>query len=341
MAVDQMKKIVTFGEIMLRLSPPAYQRLSQTASFDVTYGGAEANAAVTLANFGAPVSFISRLPENDLAAAAIGQLNLFRVKTDQIIFGGDRLGIYFLEPGAGRRNGKVIYDRQHSAMATIQSGMLDWNEIFKDAGWFHWTGITPAISASAATVIKEAVHSARRNGLIVSCDLNYRSALWKYGKSPVEVMPELIRSCDVLIADPEASEKMLGIESENHQKDFASFVKELQRTFPNLQTIATTLRHSTDAGQLLLTGMMQQRKELIQGKPHTISQVVDRVGSGDAFAGALIFGLMHFEGNDQKILDFAIASAVLKHSIPGDFNRVSVEEVFALMNGDNGGQIRR
>lgn len=341
MAFDQMKKIVTFGEIMLRLSPPGHQRFTQTDSLDVTYGGAEANAAVTLANFGVPVSFISRLPENDLATAAIGQLNSFGVKTDQIIFGGDRLGIYFLEAGAGQRNGKVIYDRQHSAMATIQSGMLDWNEIFKDAGWFHWTGITPAISASAATVLKEAIGSARNNGLTVSCDLNYRSALWKYGKSPVEIMPELIRSCDVLIADPEASEKMLGIESGNHQQDFTSFVKELQKSFPNLQTIATTLRHSTDAGQLLLTGLLQRRKDLIQGATHTINQVVDRVGSGDAFAGALIFGLMHVEGNDQKILDFAIASAALKHSIAGDFNRVSMEEVLAVMNGDNGGNIRR
>lgn len=334
-----MKKTVAFGEIMLRLSPPGHHRITQTVSLDVTYGGAEANAAVSLANYGAPVSYVSRVPENEIGKAAIQALRLTNVETDSVLFGGDRLGIYFLEMGAGQRSSSVTYDRAHSAMAAIQPGMIDWEKIFKDAGWFHWTGITPAISASAALVCKESIDAARRNGLTVSCDLNYRSSLWKYGKSPVDVMPDLVRDCDVLIADPEAAEKMLGYSAES--ADMESFLKGLQQKFPNLQSVATTLRSASDAGQLVLTAMLLVQKVVLRGKSYCINQIVDRVGSGDAFTGGLIYGMQQFGSDHQRTLDFALASAVLKHSIPGDFNRVSAEEVFALMNGDHGGKVKR
>lgn len=325
---------------MLRLSPPGHQRISQAISLDATYGGAEANTAVSLANYGAPVSFVSRVPDNEVGRAAVQSLRALGVDTAHIHLSGGRLGVYYLEMGAGHRSSKVIYDREFSAMTTIHPGMFDWDEIFKGADWFHWSGITPAISESAASVSREAINAARKNELTVSCDLNYRSALWRYGKDASEVMPDLIRDCDVLIADPEAAEKMLGYASVVGS-GAEQFLKGLQHQFPNLKSIATTLRSSVDAGQLTLTAIMLHQKSIFKGQSYIISQIIDRVGSGDAFTGSLIYGMKQFGGDHQRTLEFALAAAVLKHSVPGDFNRVSAEEVLALINGDHGGKIRR
>lgn len=325
---------------MLRLSPPGHQRIRQAVSLDVTYGGAEANVAVSLANYGASVSFVSRVPDNDIGEAAVQSLSALSVDTSNLLFGGSRLGVYYLEAGAGHRSGKVIYDREFSSMTSIRPGMFDWDKIFDGADWFHWSGITPAISASAADVCREAINSARKNGLTVSCDLNYRSALWKYGKDASEIMPELIRDCDALIADPDASAKMLGYFTEK-EIDAQEFLKDLQQKFSNLKTIATTLRSSSDAGQLTFTALMLNQKSMYKCQSYSISQIIDRVGSGDAFTGGLIYGMKEFGGDYQRTLEFALAAAVLKHTIPGDFNRVSAEEVFALINGDHGGKIRR
>jgi len=334
-----MKKIITFGEIMLRLSTQGHQRFSEARTLDVNFGGAEANVAASLAQFGIPASFVSRIPDNELGVAALRRLRAEGVDVTQVIYGSERMGVYFLEPGEGQRNSKIIYDRESSAMAEIRKGMIDWDEIFKDASWFHFSGITPAISRGAAEACKEAVDAARKNGLIVSCDLNFRATLWKYGKNPAEVMPELVSECDVLVADPEAGEKMLGVSVGNSEAE--TFLKAIADRFPNLKTIATTLRDLTQSEYLVFSGMMFHNKNIFKGQVHHISHVIDRVGAGDAFTAGVVYGLQTFGNDMQRTLDFALAAGCLKHSIPGDFNNVSVAEVTNLMNGDRGRKIRR
>lgn len=334
-----MKKIVTFGEIMLRLCPPGHQRISQAVTLDVTYGGAEANAAVSLAAFGMPVSFVTRVPENDLGKSAIAAVRATGVDVDAVLYGGDRLGVYFLEMGAGPRSSKVIYDRVNSSLATLQPGLIDWESTFSEAGWFHWTGITPAVSETAALSCLEAIHRAKKAGLTISCDLNYRSALWKYGKQASEVIPEMIRSCDVLLCDPESVEKMLGLKLSHSDADV--FLKDIVQHFPNLKTVASTYRKTIHAGHNFWTGSLWHQGKFFQGPVYEITQIVDRVGSGDAFMAGLIYGLLSYQNDPDQIIRFALAASCLKHSVPGDFNRVSVEEVLAVMNGDNGGKVKR
>jgi 2-dehydro-3-deoxygluconokinase len=334
-----MKKIVTFGEIMLRLCPPGHQRINQTVTLDVTYGGAEANAAVSLAAFGIPVSFITRVPENDLGKSAIAAVRATGVDVNSVLYGGDRLGVYFLEMGAGPRSSKVIYDRADSSLATLQPGMIDWQTIFSNAGWFHWTGITPAVSEAAALSCLEAIHNAKKAGLIVSCDLNYRSALWKYGKQASDVIPEMVRSSDVLLCDPESVEKMLGLKLS--PSDAEVFLKEVVQHFPNLRTVASTHRKTIHAGHNFWTGSLWHQGKFFQGPVYEITQIVDRVGSGDAFMAGLIYGLLNYKADAEQIIQFALAASFLKHTVPGDFNRVSVEEVLAVMHGDNGGKVKR
>lgn len=334
-----MKKTVTFGEIMLRLSTENNARFTDASTLEVNFGGAEANVAVSLAHFGLPASFVSRLPDNDLGLAAIKRLRAENVGTSHIIHGDERMGIYFIEPGAGQRNSSIIYDRQGSAMAAIRKGMIDWDEIFKEADWFHWSGITPAISLNAAEVCREAVDAARKNGLSVSCDLNYRATLWKYGKNPSEIMPELVADCDALIADPDAGEKMLGLSPGDASPE--NFLKVTSHNFSNLKIIATTLRDLRMPDRLDFSGMLLHQGRLFKGQVHHISSIVDRVGSGDAFTAGLIYGVKTFAGDYQRTLDFALAAACLKHTVRGDFNIVSIQEVNDLMNGNNGGHIRR
>jgi len=343
------KKVVTFGEIMMRLSPPGFLRFEQARSFDVIYGGGEANVAVSLANFGVPVEYITRLPNNDLGDACLQFLRQYGVGVDKIVRGGDRLGIYFMEMGAVQRASAVIYDRANSAFATIQRGMVDWKGAFADADWFHWTGITPAISAGAADVCLEGAQMAKEMGLTVSCDLNYRAKLWKWGKTASEVMSELVRYCDIAIGNEEDADKVFGIKAPETDvtagkvaaDKYRHVCEELAERFPNLKTVAITLRGSISASHNTWSGVLWDQGEFYIGSTYDITHIVDRVGAGDAFMGGLIYGLRTYGNDRQRALDFAVAASCLKHSIFGDFNMVTVAEVEKLMGGDVSGRVSR
>jgi 2-dehydro-3-deoxygluconokinase len=343
------KRVVTFGEIMLRLSTPSYLRFAQARSFDVTFGGGEANVAVSLANYGVPVDYVTRLPANDLGDACMAFLRQFGVGVDKIVRGGERLGIYFLETGAVQRGSKVVYDRAGSAIATVERGMIDWRTALADADWFHWTGITPAISATTADVCLEAVQMARQMGLTVSCDLNYRRNLWKWGKKAGDVMPELVRHCDVAIGNEEDAEKVFGIRAPEtdviagkvEAEKYRFVCEQLASRFPNLKVIAVTLRGSISASHNTWSAVLWDKGTFYQGASYDITPIVDRVGGGDAFMGGLIYGLRTFGEDRQRALDFAIAASCLKHTISGDFNMVTVGEVEKLMGGDTSGRVSR
>ncbi len=344
-----MKKVVTFGEIMLRLSPPGFKRFSQASTFNVIYGGGESNVAVSLANYGIPSQFVTRLPDNDLGECALMELRKRGVDTSEIARGGERLGIYFLEMGAVSRGSKVVYDRAHSAMSTIEKGMIDWEEIFKDAGWFHWTGITPALSQGAAEACLEAIQIANRMGVTVSTDLNYRKKLWKYGKDPRDVMPALVEGCDIILGNEEDAEKHFGLHPEGvdvtqgHSVDataYLSVLKQLMDMFPRAKKVITTLRGSISASHNSWSGVLYDGEKLYEAPSYEITHIVDRVGGGDSFMGGLIYGLLNYE-NDQDALNYAVAASCLKHTIFGDANLVTVEEVEKLMKGDASGRVSR
>lgn len=345
-----MSKVITFGEIMLRLSTPGYLRFSQAKQLDVNFGGGEANVAVSLANYGIETEFVTRLPENDIAAACVKDLRSYGVGTRHIVYGGDRLGIYFLETGAVARPSKVVYDRAGSSIATIEPGMIDWDKVFEGADWFHWTGITPAISDGAAKVCREAIKAANRLGITVSCDLNYRKNLWKYGKKASEVMPELVEGCDVILGNEEDAEKVFGIKPEGFdvtatageidQTRFRSVGEQLMKRFPRARKVIITLRGSINASHNTWGGVLYDGNTLYQSARYDITHIVDRVGGGDSFMGGLIYGLLTYN-DDQKSLDFAVAASCLKHTITGDFNQVSVKEVETLMKGDGSGRVSR
>ncbi|MGD9049875.1 MAG: sugar kinase [Anaerolineae bacterium] len=342
-------KVVTFGEIMMRLSPPSHLRFGQARSFDLIYGGGEANVAVSLANMGVPVDYVTRLPPNDLGDACIQFLRQFGVGVEKIVRGGDRLGIYFLEMGAVQRGSKVIYDRANSAIATIEPGTIDWRQVFADADWFHWTGITPAISAGAAAVCLEAAQMAKELGLTVSCDLNYRKKLWKWGKQPGEVMPELVDHCDVAIGNEEDADKVFHIKAPETDvtagrvdaDKYRYVCEELARRFPNLRTIAITLRGSLSASHNTWSGVLWDNGSFCIGPMFDITHIVDRVGGGDAFMGGLIYGLRTHPDDPQRALDLAVAASCLKHSFFGDFNLATVDEVEKLVAGDVSGRVSR
>jgi 2-dehydro-3-deoxygluconokinase len=343
-----MKNIVTFGEIMLRLSPPGFQRFVQAHSFDVSFGGGEANVAASLANCGQPVQYVTRLPASDIGDACLNFLRQHGIGTSYVVRGGERLGIYFLETGAVQRGGKVIYDRAGSAIATVEPGMIDWRTVFAGADWFHWTGITPAISEGAAAVCLEAARTAREMGVTVSCDLNYRKNLWKWGKKAGEVMPDLVAQCDVAVGNEEDADKVFGIQAPEAdvtggKVEAAAYVyvcEQLAARFSNLKTIAITLRGSLSASHNTWSGILWHGGEFYTAPKYDIIPIVDRVGGGDAFCGGLIYGLRVY-GDPQRALDFAVAASCLKHSIPGDFNMVSVAEVEKLMGGDVSGRVSR
>jgi 2-dehydro-3-deoxygluconokinase len=342
------KKVVTFGEIMMRLSPPGYQRFAQARSFDVIYGGGEANVAASLANYGVPVDFVTRLPQNPLGEACMRFIREQGVGVDKIVWGGDRLGIYFLEMGAVARSSLVVYDRADSALATIQPGMVDWDSVFADAFWFHWTGITPAISEGAAAVCLEAVKAAKKAGLTISCDMNYRSKLWKWGKTPGEVMPELVGYCDVAIGNEEDAAKVFGIHApdtdvtsgEVDAAKYRTVCEALHERFAGLKTVAITLRGSISASHNTWSGILWDEGDIYVAPTFDITHIVDRVGGGDSFMGGLIYGLLNYESK-QAALNFAVAASCLKHTIFGDFNMVSVSEVEKLMGGDASGRVSR
>ena len=336
---------------MLRLSTPGYLRFGQARQFDATFGGGEANVAVSLANYGIDAAFVTRLPDNDIAKSCLKDLRSYGVDTSRIIFGGDRLGIYFLETGAVARPSKVVYDRAGSSIATIQPGMIDWKKVFEGADWFHWTGITPALSQGAADVCLEAVRAANALGVTVSCDLNYRKNLWKYGKTAGDVMPALVEGCDIILGNEEDADKVFGIKPEGFdvtatggaidQRRFQSVGEQLMKRFPRAKKVIITLRGSINANHNTWGGVLWDGSTLYQSPRYDITHIVDRVGGGDSFMGGLIYGLLSFPGDDQKALNFAVAASCLKHTIFGDYNQVTVAEVENLMKGDASGRVAR
>jgi len=346
-----MNKVVTFGEIMLRLSPPGFLRFSQTNSFDVVYGGGESNVAVSLANYGVPVEFVTRLPKTDIGECALMEMRKRGVGTSHITYGGDRLGIYFIERGAVSRGSKVVYDRANSAMAEIESGMIDWDQVFDGASWFHWTGITPAISKSAADVCLEAVKIASERGITISTDLNYRSKLWQYGGNREAIMTEITSYCDIILGNEQDAEMQFGIKPEgldiNTQghdikaEAFISVCKQMMKKFPRAKKVIITLRGSISASHNSWAGVLYDGKKMYESIQYQITDIVDRVGAGDSFVGGLIYGLLNYPNEDQKALDFAVAASCLKHTIKGDANLVTVEEIEKLMNGDASGRVNR
>ena len=334
---------------MLRLATPDFLRFDQTDSFLATFGGGEANVAVSLANYGIDVDFVTRLPKNDIGQACMKDLRKNGVGVGQIIWGGDRLGIYFLETGAVSRGSKVIYDRAHSAISCIEPGMIDWDNVFEGASWFHWTGITPAISQGAADVCLEAINKANEKGITVSCDLNYRKNLWKYGKTAGEVMPQLVAGCDIILGNEEDAEIVLGIKPEGidvtggHVEGTAyeSVSRQIMSRFTRCKKVITTLRGSISANHNSWSGVLWNGERLFEAPTYQITHIVDRVGGGDSFMGGLIYGLLTWPGDDKRALEFAVAASCLKHTIYGDYNRVSVDEVLKLMKGDASGRVAR
>lgn len=342
------KAVVTFGEIMLRLATPEYQRFNQASNFNASFGGGESNVAVSLANFGVPVQFVTRLPGNDIGTACLQELRKHNVGTRFIQRGGQRLGVYFLEKGAVGRGSKVIYDRSNSAVSQVQPGMFNWDEIFRHAGWFHWTGITPAISQGAADVLQEALEAAERNNITVSCDLNYRKKLWKYGKDAQEVMPGLVKHCSIILGNEEDAEKSLGIKPKGvdvtkGQLDTEAY-REVSQTimerFPKARRVITTLRGSVNANHNTWTGTLYDGQKLYNGRQFDITHIVDRVGGGDAFMAGVIYAILN-DMSDEDTLNFGIAASSLKHTIHGDFNEVTVDEVMKIMGGDTSGRVSR
>jgi len=335
---------------MLRLSPPGYKRFSQTYSFDVVYGGGESNVAVSLANHGMDAKFVSRIPQNDIGECAVMELRKRGVDTQFILREGERLGIYFLETGAVSRGSKVVYDRAHSGMATIKAGMVDWEKALKGADWFHWTGITPALSQGAADACLEAIQAANKMGITVSTDLNYRKKLWKYGKTPDQVMPELVAGCDVILGNEEDAEKHFGLHPKGVDvthggsvdgEAYLSVLQQLMEMFPRAKKVITTLRGSISASHNSWAGVLWDGKTLFQSPTYQITDIVDRVGGGDSFMAGLIYGLLVYKQDDQKALNFAVAASCLKHTIKGDANLVTVPEVEKLMSGDASGRVSR
>jgi 2-dehydro-3-deoxygluconokinase len=342
------KQTVTFGEIMLRLAPPGFERFLQTPQFVATFGGGEANVAVALASFGFPAAFVTVLPEaNPIADAAIGELRRAGVDTSKIVRGKGRLGIYYLEAGANQRASKVVYDRANSAIALAKPGDIDWNAVFADAGWFHITGITPAISSSAADLSIESMKAARAKGITVSCDLNYRKNLWKWGTPAVDVMGQLARHVDIAIANEEDVQMALGIQADvdvhSGKLDTAQYEKLAEKVlsaYPNLQALAISLRESHSASHNGWSACLHDRKQFMLSRNYDITHIVDRVGGGDSFAAGLIYGWQELTTH-QDALEFAVAASCLKHSIPGDFNRTTIDEVRALLKGGGSGRVQR
>jgi 2-dehydro-3-deoxygluconokinase len=341
------KPVVTFGEIMLRLAPPGFERFLQSPQFVATWGGGEANVAVALSVFGWPASYVTVVPGNPIADAMVAELRRFGVDTSKIVRGKGRMGIYFVEPGANQRPSKVVYDREGSAIALAKPGDISWDAVFDGAGWFHVTGITPALSQSAADLAIEAARIAKEKGLTVSVDLNYRKNLWKYGKTAEQVMPEIVRYVDVIIANEEDCQMALGVKidvdvhsGKLDREQYKGLTEKVMAQYPNVKTIAITLRESKSASHNGWSACLNDGKEFLLSRHYEITHIVDRVGGGDSFAGGLIYGLLTL-GSSREALEFAVAASCLKHSIPGDFNRFTVDEVKALLKGDGSGRVQR
>ena len=332
------KKVVTFGEVMMRLSPPGYAKFSQATSLELVYGGGEANVAISLAYLGMKASHVTRFPNNALGKAATQFLRMHWLSTEHVLFGGDMMGKYFLEKGAVHRSSEVIYEREGSSFSMIEPSMINWEDVLKDADWFHWTGITPAISEGAAQCCLDAIKTANKLGITVSGDINSRDNMWKYGKSMQEVMPELVKNCDIVITSSRGIREMFDL-GEPGQK-FRKSAMALMEAFPNIKKVVGKTRKSVSASHQQIQGKMWNGKEYIKTELLDITHVIDRVGTGDAYAAGIIYGLLHYE-DDLQALKFASAACALKHTVPGDVNLVSLDNVHSLMDGDTSGTIKR
>ena len=340
-------KVLTFGEIMLRLKAPGHERFFQSPMLEATFGGGEANVAISLANYGMDAEFLTVLPKNDIAECCIRELRYFGVDTKKIVRSEGRMGIYYLEGGANQLPSKVVYDRAYSSIALAKPGDIDWDKAFEGVDWFHITGITPAISESAMELSLESVKEAKKRSITVSCDLNYRKNLWKYGKKASEVMRELAKYVDVAIANEEDVQKSLEItvdvnveSGELDRKKYRALGNKVLEAYPNMKCIAITLRESHSADWNGWAACLNDGKDFYVSKKYEIRDIIDRVGGGDSFAGGLIYGLNNYE-DKQSALEFAVAASCLKHSVIGDFNRVGVSDVEKLMGGDGTGRVQR
>jgi 2-dehydro-3-deoxygluconokinase len=329
-------KVITLGEIMLRLATPGHARFTQAQSFNVQYGGSEANVGASLVNFGLQSAHVTRFPNTELGDAATQALRKLGVDTQYIVYGDDRMGVYFVENGAMQRSSKIIYDRFDSAFANVRPGMIDWNEVFKDASWFHWSGITPAISQGAADVCREAIEAARKNNVKVSGDINYRRNLWQYGKAVQEVMPELIASTDHVIAGVTDIENCTGLSGET----FESASANLMNGYPSVQKVTTTIRDSVSSSHNKISAILWDGKQLIKSNTYDLTHIVDRIGAGDAFMAGLVYGWIT-KHDDQQTLEFATAACAWKHSVEGDVNLATAAEIEALVRGENVGRLLR
>jgi 2-dehydro-3-deoxygluconokinase len=342
------RKVVAFGDIILELTPPMYQRIIQADVFEVTFAGAESDFAIDLALLGVPVDFVTRLPNNVLGDKCINYLRQFGVGVHKILRGGDRIGIFFVEKGAGPRPSIVLYDKDNSAFATLKPGDIDWDYVFKDAFWFHFSGITPATSQSVAEVCLEALKKARKLGLTVSCDLNYRAQLWRWCKNPGEVMSELIKYVDIVISNEEEVEKYFGIKAPGvdvyqgkiNVDSYKNVAEELLRLFPNLKLIAFTLRTSISASYNLWEGALYDGRKFYKSRRYEIFPIIDRIGAGDSFAAALVYGLIYMS-DLQQALEFAVAASCLKHTIPGPVNIVNDKDIINILEKGTSGRIIR
>ncbi len=329
-------KVVTFGEIMMRLSTPGFARFTQTESFNALYAGSEANVSASLSNFGVSSEHVTRFPNNDFGKAATQTLQRYGVDTSHIVYGDERMGVYFLENGSMHRASRIIYDRFDSAFAHIKPGMINWEEVLNGAAWFHWTGITPAISQGAADVCLEGITAARKLGLTISGDINYRRNLWQYGKTAREVMPALIEMTDMIIGGLADFENCLGIVTDSYE----TACQKVMKANPSVKKICSTIRETINSSHNKITGTLWNGKELLHSKVYDLTHIVDRVGTGDAFMAGLIYGWLN-KLNDQQTLEFAAAACAMKHSMEGDVNLVTVAEVEALVRGENVGKLLR
>ena len=342
-----MSKFLTFGELMLRLKSPGRERLMQSPLLEATFGGGEANVAVSLANYGMDAEFLSVIPSNAIGDAAIGELRRFNVGTDKIIRADGRMGIYYLETGANQRASKVIYDRAYSAISMFDPEKYDWDSIFNNVTWLHISGITPAISEETKEASILSVKEAKKRGVTVSIDLNYRKNLWKYGVDAKEVMSVMTEYADIIIANEEDCQKSLGLECKSNveggkldNEDYKNLSNSLLEKYPNVKKVAITLRESKSADINFWAAALNNGKDFIVSRKYEMYDIVDRVGGGDSFAGGLIYGL-NVLGDDKEALEFTVAASCLKHTIDADFNRVNVDEVLKLAKGDGSGRVQR
>ena len=342
-----MNKYITFGEIMLRLKPPNWERFFQSPLLEATFGGGEANVAVGLARFGLDVAYVSVIPNNPIGDACVRELKRQGVDTSLMVRKGNRLGIYFLEDGANQRPSVVIYDRSHSAIAEARPGDISWDKVFDEVNWFHITGITPAISLSASELSLESVKKAREKGITISCDLNFRKDLWKYGKPAPEVMTELVKYVDIALGNEEDCQKSLGVKVDVDVESgklpterYRELTDKVLNLYPNIKKIALTLRESHSANYNGWSAVLNNREEFFISQKYEIHDIVDRVGTGDTFAAGLIYGINNLN-SDKEALEFAVAASCLMHSIPGDLPLLSVEEVKSLAEGTGSGRVQR